>query len=223
MHTEGSNVPSLSGKHTTGCGDYTQMWELRHAGHRVHGMDPVIESPYGTHTCCNNKPPAGSGGGSSFTTFKPREPIYMTSRRPINVTSILRPNMDGVPFYLDVDPNRPSGGTIGGNNNQQNANNEQDASNPNNSPTKRPDLLSSNRSGVNGDINAQQRRNPGQEEAIYSAANRDLCGHCAVHQSNENILAENNPPVPPPIVVSPSQAQCPNMSPVSPISPDPTV
>ena len=195
MHVEGNNVPALSGKHT-GCGDYTQMWELRHA-HRVHGIDPVIESPYGTSanpsgtihlqpgTCCNSSNKGGSGG-SSFTTFKPREPIYVSSRRPINVTSILRPNRDGVPFYLDVD-SRPIG-------NEHQRSNEQDASNQ--SPGKRPDLLSSNRSGA-GDNSTSQRRNTIPEENTYSTGNRDMCGHCALHQSADDILGEDNIPPPP--------------------------
>ena len=195
MHVEGNNVPALSGKHT-GCGDYTQMWELRHS-HRVHGMDPVIESPYGTGhnptgtirlppgTCCNSS--KGGNGGTSFTTFKPREPVYVSSRRPINVTSILRPNLDGVPFYLDVD-SRPVG-------NENIRISEEDASNQ--SPSKRPDLLSSNRSGSGGN-GTSQRRNTIPEGSAYSAANRDMCGQCALHQSADDILGEGNIPSPPP-------------------------
>ncbi len=228
MHVEGSSVPALSGgKHAGGggggCGDYTQMWELRHA-HRVHGVDPVLESTYGggggggAHrppgtlhlqptACCNGAKGVGvvgTGGASSFTTFKPREPIYVSSRRPINVTSILRPNLDGVPFYLDVD-SRPIGGSGGGGgggaaatgNNEQHQPrcNDQDASNQ--SPSKRPDLLSSDRSGDNGGVTSSQRRNTLPEESAYSPANRDMCGHCALHQSAEDILAEDNAPPPP--------------------------
>ena len=198
MHVEGNNVPALSGSKHSGCGDYTQMWELRHA-HRVHGMDPVIEPPYGTGnnpsgtihlppaTCCNSGKASSGGGGSSFTTFKPREPIYVSSRRPINVTSILRPNLDGVPFYLDVD-SRPLGS-------EHQRGNGQDASNQ--SPAKRPDLLSSNRSG-NGDNSTSQRRNTLPEESAYSPGNRDMCGHCALHQSADDILGEDHAPPPPP-------------------------
>ena len=181
------------------CGsEYTQMWELRHArnpstdsgidGTPCHPARPLNGEhiPPGdaqlpqSAACCNKKT-------QSFTTFKPREPIYMRSRGPLNMlfrTSGLDTVHHSAGDVSVYEARHPA---------VERTNSEQEQVRLlNGSPSKRPDIICSNHGGRRSNDTRVTFAGLDDPESRQLSSTEGLCDHCAMHHSLENVLSEES-------------------------------
>ncbi len=227
LHTNEGNT--ITPVHKCGS-EYTQMWELRHApqnavsGAAESGLDgtpchralrPLSGGELGgaggspaaaAAACCNKKT-------QSFTTFKPREPIYMRSRAPLNMNMLFRTSgLDTVqhsPADLGLYEARHHRGPPGGGGAGDTGPSEPEQVRLlNGSPSKRPDIICSDYAagggggcgggggggGGGGDSRVTFAGAPDDPEARGLGSEPGLCDHCAMHHSLENVLSASASP-----------------------------
>ena len=214
LHTNEGNT--ITPVHKCGS-EYTQMWELRHA-HNVNNVAGAGDSGNEGTPCHRARPLSGGdhalpGGAAqlpsspataccntkktqSFTTFKPREPIYMRSRAPLNMNMLFRTSGLDTVQQASADAAgvygvRPSSAD------RHSAEQEQ-VRLLNGSPAKRPDVICSDHGGGGG---SSRRGADGrvtfagvdeQESQQQLSSTEGLCDHCAMHHSVENVLSEES-------------------------------
>ena len=183
------------------CGsEYTQMWELRHSHnlstdsgidgtpchrarplsgeHVLPGTAQLPQSP----ACCNKRT-------QSFTTFKPREPIYMRSRAPLNMNMLFRTSgLDTVQHSTgDVSIYEARHPVVERTNSEQ-----EQVRLLNGSPSKRPDIICSNHGSRRSGDTRVTFAGVDDPESQQLSSTEGLCDHCAMHHSLENVLSEES-------------------------------
>ncbi len=197
LHTnEGNNITPV---HKCGS-EYTQMWELRHA-HNMASADSGLD----TTPCHHARPLSGSGDQSpaclinkntqSFSTFKPREPIYVRSRAPVNINMLFRNSgLDTIPRAVNgsagiYEARHPA---------VDRTNSEQEQVRLlNGSPSKGPDLICSNHG----------KRRSGEARVTFAGIDDEgcerhgdsgegICEHCTMHQSLDKSMQDDVEEIP---------------------------